>query len=219
MSTAYVSIIGGNGQTTTTRDPFASPLQALITDVQGAAISGSTVIFAIPASQAGNVTAAFPNGSSVSTAVTNAQGVASSPTITAGTIIGTLTINVMCGAASPQSVKLAITYPPAASVTMVIGDGQKVGTGLQFGKHLQVKVLDHNGYPVLDGSQVTYTIHPDKSATFPGDKSTVEVAISPKGFATSPALTAGTSPATVSVSATVLKAPVKTPATFTETVE
>ena len=66
----------------------------------------------------------------------------------------------MPGATQTATFFLRVGYAPAAQVSIVSGDAQSALAGTGFTHPLVVQVLDAHGYPVLDGSKVTFQIEP-----------------------------------------------------------
>ncbi|MER7726967.1 hypothetical protein [Streptomyces sp. NPDC096323] len=86
-----------------------------------------------------------------------------------------------------------------AKLETTAGDGQKTGQGTVFGKPLTVKALSSDGKTPVPGSSITFTVTAG-DATF-GGKKTVTVTTDSTGQAKTPALTAGTTPGPVTVTA------------------
>src|SRR6202044_3862051 len=182
----------------------------------------ATVTFRIYGGQ-GNLTgtAAFPGGAQSADVVTGADGGATSPVRTAGGDVGHLQVvaSVPEGSLSATFV-LSVDYSPAAHVSIVSGDGQSALAGTAFDHPLVVQVLDSHGYPVLNGSQVTFEIvpagpHPG-TAHFPGGTNTARAGIrAADGYSTSPPLTAGSTAGTFQVIAEVAESPYAPQTAFT----
>jgi hypothetical protein len=217
---AYVTSNGGTGQTATTRSPFAEPLKVLVTDANGHPAPGATVTFRIITGEPLTGTAAFPGGAQTADVVTGAEGEAASPTLTAGASVGSLEVQATVpGASTSATFFLRVDYSPAAQVNIVSGDGQSALAGTGFDHPLVVQVLDAHGYPVLNGSQVTFEIEPTGpnpgTAVFANGQTTATAGINAgDGHATSPRLTAGRTAGTFQVTAVVLDSPTVPRAVF-----
>lgn len=221
--TAYVVAVSGNVQTTTTRSPFDQPLRVLVYDDSGHEIVGTTVTFRIHTGGAFTGTASFPGGAQSADVTTGADGGATSPMLTAGADVGYLQVTATVPRmARGETFVLTVGYSPAARVNLISGDGQSAVAGTDLAHPYVVQVLDAHGYPVLDGSKVTFHAEPTGphpgTATFPGGQTTATVGISAgNGYATSPTLTAGRVPGTFTVTATVWQSPNVPQAAFTGT--
>ena len=128
----------------------------------------------------------------------------------------------MPGATQTATFFLRVGYAPAAQVSIVSGDAQSALAGTGFTHPLVVQVLDAHGYPVLDGSKVTFQIEPTGpqpgSATFADGQTSATAGINASdGHATSPALVAGSRAGTIKVSAEVPQSPSAPAAVFTAT--
>jgi hypothetical protein len=220
----FVTGVSGDGQSATTRSPFQEPLKVLVSDENGHPSAGATVTFRIYGGQ-GNLTgtAAFPGGAQSTDVVTGADGGATSPVLTAGAGVGYLeVIASVPGASQSATFSLHVGYSPAAQVNIVSGDGQSALAGTDFEHPLVVQVLDTHGYPVQDGSQVTFQIEPagphPGTAHFPGGTTTAQAGIrAGDGYSTSPVITAGSTPGTFQVTAEVTESPATPRAVFTGT--
>ncbi len=137
---------GTDNQTAVAGEAVAVAPSVTITNSDGSALNGKTVLFAV-ASGGGSVTPG--------TATTDAQGVATVTNWTLGTTAGTNTLLVTAGSAT-------FTYTatgeagPAASLAIEAGDGQSAVTGTQVTVPPAVKVVDGNSNPV-PGTTVTFT--------------------------------------------------------------
>jgi hypothetical protein len=220
----FVTGNGGYGQSATTRSPFQEPLKVLVYDQNGHPSADATVTFRIHGGQ-GNLTgtAAFPGGAQSADVVTGADGGAASPVLTAGTDVGYLQVVASVpGASQSATFDLHVGYSPAAQVNIVSGDGQSALAGTGFAHPLVVQVLDAHGYPVQDGSQVTFQIEPagpnPGTAHFPDGTTTARAGVrAGDGYATSPAITAGSRPGPFQVIAEVTESPATPRAVFTGT--
>jgi hypothetical protein len=220
---ASIIRLSGTGQTTTTRSPWAAPLRVQVYDDSGHPVAGVTVTFTISTGYAGMTgTAAFRDGAQSADATTGTDGVAASPALTAGTDVGWLRVTASMPGLSSVYFDLRVDYSPAAQVTIVSGDAQSALVGTGFAHPLVVQVLDAHGYPVVDGSTVTFQIEGSGpspgTATFANGQTTATVGINAgTGYATSPALTGGNTPGTFRVRAYVPQGPIQPEADFTGT--
>jgi hypothetical protein len=108
-SQSSVTATGGTPQSAPLNTPFATPLQATVTDSAGHPLNNLTVIFTAPPSGA---SATLPNGGS---AQTNASGVASI-TPTANGIFGNYDVTAVVGALTAT---FALTNRPATPTDVV----------------------------------------------------------------------------------------------------
>jgi hypothetical protein len=223
-SPEFVVSVGGDAQSATTRSPFEEPLKVLVYDGYGHPSADATVTFRIHGGQ-GNLTgtAAFPGGAQSADVVTGADGGAASPVLTAGADVGYLQVVASVpGASQSATFDLHVGYSPAAQVSIVSGDGQSALAGTAFDHPLVVQVLDAHGYPVQDGSQVTFQIEPagphPGTAHFPDGTTTARAGIrAGDGYSTSPVITAGSTAGTFQVTAEVAESPATPQAVFTGT--
>jgi hypothetical protein len=221
--TAYVIGVSGNAQTTTTRSPFEQPLRVLVYDDSGHPLAGTTVTFRIHTGSAMTGTATFPGDAQSADVVTGVDGGATSPGLTAGADVGYLQVTASVPRQSQGATfVLSVDYSPATQVKIVSGDAQSALVGTDFAHPLVVQVLDAHGYPVVDGSKVTFQVegsgpHPG-TATFANGQTTATAGINAStGNATSPALTGGNTPGTFRVRAYVPQGPIQPEADFTGT--
>ncbi len=107
-----LTITGGNPQTTAVGTPFAAPLQVLLTDAQGDAVSGAAVTFVAPGSGASATLAGNP-------ATTDAAGHAQ-VTATANATAGAYNVTATYGTLPPVSFALTnAPAPPEAAIPML----------------------------------------------------------------------------------------------------
>lgn len=199
MSGPTIKVFGGENQMTTINTPFTSPIEVLVSNSDGVAIAGSSVVFSI--TNSGSVTANFPNAQTEAVVTTNSSGQATSPDITAGPDAGSFVIILQCGTSS-QPVPMQITL--VAKVTKHGGDAQSVLVGQSSFTPVSVNVLDSENNPAPDGSSVTFAIQPADSgyATFTGGVSSVAVS-SKSGLATTPDIIAGSLEGSFNIVATL----------------
>jgi subtilisin family serine protease len=127
---AVVLASAGSGQSATVATPFATPLQATVTDQYGHPVGGVLVTFAAPASGASGT---FAGG--VATATTDAGGIATAPVFTANLTAGSYVVS-----ANAAGVVVPATFPLAndagvASFTGPVAGGTAsaaAGGGWQF---------------------------------------------------------------------------------------
>jgi len=123
---ATVTVTGGDDQSATTGQAFATPLSVAVTDAYGNPVAGATVTFTIASGSAD-----FGGTAQSATAVTNGSGIASVATLTAGTTAGPVTVTAATPGASgtvsttftetvvssgPARADLAITMTAPASL-------------------------------------------------------------------------------------------------------
>jgi hypothetical protein len=110
-----IGATGGTPQSTNINSPFATALQATVTE-SGNPASGVTVTFTAPGSGASGT---FPGSVTTATATTNATGVATAPTFTAnGTVGGPYNVVASIGASQPTAT-FSLTNIKAATTTTV----------------------------------------------------------------------------------------------------
>jgi YVTN family beta-propeller protein len=123
---ATVTIDGGNNQSATAGQQFATPLSVTVTDAYGNPVDDATVTFSIAAGTGG--TANFGGTAQTATAATNSSGVATAAALFAGTTAGPVMVTAASGtgqttfaetvtAAGPARADLAIAMRAPASLT------------------------------------------------------------------------------------------------------
>jgi adhesin/invasin len=137
---------GTDNQTALAGAAVAVAPSVTITNSDGSALNGTSVLFAV-ASGGGSVTPG--------TVTTDAQGVATVTSWTLGTTAGTNTLLATAGNATFTFTATG-TAGPAASVAIEAGDGQTATTGMAVAVPPAVKVVDANNNPV-SGATVTFT--------------------------------------------------------------
>ncbi len=108
-----IRTLGGTSQHATADTPFATPLQARVTDSHGRPVAGISVVFELPSGASGT----FAGSAAM---VTNANGVATARVVTPNTTVGSFTVNAwVAGVASPATFRLTNTAGPAAGINSV----------------------------------------------------------------------------------------------------
>lgn len=129
-------------------EPFANPLEVLVTDVDGDPVPGATVTFEAPGAGASAELSA-------TTATTDATGRAS-VTATANTIAGSYAVTATVeGVDIPASFNLTNTAGAAAATIAAMGEAQSAIVGTPFPDPLVVQVVDAYGNAV-EGAEVTF---------------------------------------------------------------
>ncbi|HTV12316.1 MAG TPA: hypothetical protein VME20_10720 [Acidimicrobiales bacterium] len=203
---AGISAYSGTGQVAKVGDAFSSPLEAEVVDTGGCPVSDAPVTFLAPATGASG---SFPGSVITVTVSTASNGIATAPALTANDVIGsfTVTASVEGSASATYSTDFDETNSTVGAVSTIgisSGNKQSAEVGTAFADPLAVSVLDSYGDPV-SGTTVVFTAVADNgaSATFQGGGSTATVVTDASGVATSPTLTAGTTPGAFTVTATV----------------
>ncbi len=179
--------------------PYATALQALVTDSYGNPISGAKVTFTVTAgrNEAGRI-----GGSFTFIATTGANGVAKA-SLTADTIAGTFTVSAaVSGVNAPASFSLTNLAGPAAKIVPVTGTTpQTTTTNSAFPVDLGVVVTDSYGNDIA-GSLVTFTVHANAAsgagAEFSGS-TTATATTNANGVASATLLTANAKKGTITV--------------------
>ena len=141
---ASISEVSGTGQVATVGTAFTTSLEVVVKDQYGNPVSGVTVTFAGPGSEAG---VTFPNGT---TAITGTTGEVSVP-VTANTVSGAYTVTAsVSGVSTPASFSLTNTAGASKTITVVSGNGQAATVGAAFANSLVVVVSDQYGNPESD---------------------------------------------------------------------
>ncbi len=195
-----VTATAGTPQSTTISTPFATSLQATLTDAFGNPINGTTVTFTAPSSGASGT---FTGGLTSTTATTNASGVATASTFTANSIAGgPYTVNAtVVGVASPAAFSLTNNAGAAASIATVAGTPQTTVVNTAFATNLQVIVRDASSNPV---SGVTVTFNKPGSGASGNFAGGINTAVTnASGVATAAVFTANGTAGAYTVSATV----------------
>ena len=152
---SQIGTVSGDSQTATVNTSFGSPLIARLTDAFGNAVSGATVTFAVPASQA---SATFPGGATV---VSNSLGqVSALPT--ANTKAGSYSVTAsVAGVPTTASFALSNTPGCASGIVFVSGGGQSATVNTAFAAPLIAKVSDAFGNAV-PGVSVAFSAPRDR---------------------------------------------------------
>jgi hypothetical protein len=157
---AAVTITGGQGQSATVKQSFASPLSVEVVDAQGDPVPDASVTFTAPGSGA---SAAF--GSAASVHVTaGADGIASVPAPTAGSIAGAYTVTAAAtGTAAQASFALRNLPGSIASLKLTPQSGSvPAGTSVSYA----VEGFDGFGNDAgAAGSGIRLSIAPDGACT------------------------------------------------------
>ncbi|MBV9265639.1 MAG: hypothetical protein JO061_05670, partial [Acidobacteriaceae bacterium] len=203
-SASAINKTAGDSQATSTNSPFATQLQATVTDANGNTLSNQSVTFTITAGQNGS-SGTFSTGGTTAMATTNSSGVATAPVITANATAGTFTVTAAL-TSSPSinaTYTLTIRVGQASQVLVVSGSGQSAGTTTAFASPLVAKAVDAGGNGVAN-VQVTFTApSAGASGTFAGATNTVTVITNSSGLATSPTFTANGTQGSYTVVASV----------------
>jgi hypothetical protein len=181
----------GSGQSTTVNTPFATLLQAQVTDAFGNAVNGANVTFQAPATGPSGMFAVNPT-------VATVNGIATAPALTANTVAGMFKVTASTAGAGSVSFALGNTAGSVATIVIAGGNGQRVPTGSPFPRQLQVLVSDAFGNPEC-GAPVTFTA-PGAGAggAFNGGGAVITDAT---GIAYAPVLVANGTPGTFTVMA------------------
>ncbi len=145
-----VVAFAGNNQTATAGAHVVTPPSVKVTDANGNAVSGFTVVFA-PAAGSGTVT----GGS----ATTNSSGIAAVGSWTLGPTPGaqSLTATASGLTGSPITFAAIAVAPVPARIVLNAGDGQTATTGNAVATPPSVKVVDAADIPV-PGFTVTFAV-------------------------------------------------------------
>jgi hypothetical protein len=194
-ATTIVPLLG-MGQSVTVGTAY-SPLEGMVTDKYGNAVSGADVAFIASAGSNG-ASASFTGNSSVSS---DAAGVAMAPLLTAGQVAGSFLVSAkVSGANTPATFQLSNTAGAPAAISVAGGTGQSTTVGSTYSTLLQAEVVDSFGNPVA-GAVVTFTTPAaGPSGVFDALSS---VPTNVLGIATAPALMANTQAGTFTIAATV----------------
>jgi hypothetical protein len=188
----------GTPQTSAVSTPFATALQATVTDGQGNPLSGVTVFFTAPGSGPSGTFA----GSLTANATTNASGIATAPAFTANSLAGSYTVTASAPGFNSVTYSLANTSGGAAAIAVSGGAPQTAPINTAFATPLQAMVTDSAGNPV-SGATVTFTAPAGGAGgTFSG-LATANAVTNASGVATAPALTANGTSGSYAVTASV----------------
>ncbi len=199
---AAIAATAGNNQLAPAGSPFATQLQATVTDVSGNTVPGVNVTFTVNASSGTGGT--FAGGASTASVSTDSAGVATAPVLTASGPSGAFTVTASINSSTVTTFNLTVRGGGTpANVLVVSGNEQAVAAGSAVPLPLEALVTDTSNNPV-QGVNVTFTAPTgSSSATFAGGKSSVTVSTNGSGIAISPALTANSQVGTYVISAAV----------------
>jgi len=151
---ASLSISGGNNQSTTINNAFATALLGTVKDANSVVIPSFPVTFtADPGSNEQSGT--FSNSTGTISATTNSSGLASSGTLTANSKAGSYTVTATAGSVSAAFNLTNIPGVPA-NITLTSGSGQSTEIGTSFANPLVATVTDVGGN-LLSGVTVTFS--------------------------------------------------------------
>ena len=196
-----VSQSGGGGQTALIGTAFASPLRASVFNpTTSAPVAGVAVTFTLPSFGASG---SFPGGALTATVNTDASGIAQAPTITANTR-ATAWLATASIAGGQQSL-FGLENLPGAPASMLRNStfSQDVKVGAVVADPFSVGVFDAY-FNRIEAVTVTFTA-PSTGATgtFAGGGASAVVFTDAGGAATAPAFTAGNTPGTYTVRASI----------------
>jgi hypothetical protein len=212
---ASVTAISGTPQSAPINTPFAAPLVVTVFDSGQNPVSGVTVTFTAPPSEASGIFT--DTASTVTTAISNASGSATSAVFTANGTAGPYTVTAMiAGVSAPANFVLTNAAGAPATITATSGTSQSAEINTAFASPLAATVLDAASNPV-SGVAVTFSApSTGASGTFANGTTTETDTTDASGAATSSIMTAnGTTGGPYSVLATI--AALSTPATFSLT--
>jgi hypothetical protein len=113
-----IAATAGTPQIADVSTPFATPLEATVSDMNGP-VQGATVTFTAPST---GPSGTFPGNMTTATAVTNPSGIATAPAFTANGTAGNYPVTATVGgAASPASYALTNAVPGPTSLGGLIG--------------------------------------------------------------------------------------------------
>ncbi|HMK96349.1 MAG TPA: hypothetical protein VK425_02320, partial [Acidimicrobiales bacterium] len=203
---AGVSAYAGGGQVAKVGEAFTSALEAQVVDTGGCPVANVNVDFVAPATGASGT---FPGAATTVSVPTGSNGIATAPQLTANSASGSfsVTASVSGPTGTTYSTAFQLTNTTLGAVSTVrasSGNNQSAHIGSTFSSPLSVTVADSYGDPVT-GTTVIFTVVTNNGAgaSFAGGGASVSEQTSSYGVATSPALTAGDTVGTFTVTATV----------------
>jgi hypothetical protein len=146
---------GGTPQSALVNAAFTFPLEVLVRDAYGNAVSGVSVAFSAPSTGA---TATLSSGSATTGANGAASGVAR-VTATANGVVGTYYVTASVSGVGTISLQLTNQPLAVSSMQVVSGSGQSANVGAAFPQALQVIVRDQLGNP-FPGATVSFSVLP-----------------------------------------------------------
>ena len=193
-------IESGNSQTINDSGSLPAPLQVLVTDAFGNAVSNQQVQFQVVKGSA-VFTAGGASSDSNTYVTTGTDGIASAGLSVGAT--GAQSIAVVAtvvGSAAHVQFDEYVTVGTPAALTITAGYGQSAATGANFAQLLQINLTDSGNLEVAN-APVTFAVVGARAA-FAGNVSSVTVKTDSSGVAIAPSLVAGANPGTVTVSVT-----------------
>ena len=205
-----LTLAGGTPQSAKLGAPFSAPFQVALANSNGCPVTtpvaGTPVTFDAPSNGSTTASGAFAaSGSSSVTVGTDANGSASASAFVANDIAGSYTV---VASSNYGSVSFALTNTAAGIAATIAAEtpvSQAAFTGAVYVKPLQALVLDANGNPVY-GATVAFTLGSSGSggggagaaasagADFAGGQPQATALTDAAGIATSPPLTANSTP-------------------------
>ncbi len=201
-----VTLVSGNNQTAQGGSALANPLIVEVKDTSGNPLSGVTVTWTASPSTAATL--------SPTSGVTGSNGQASTTVTLASSASGTVTVTASVAGLTttvPFTITATQPLPPITGISVVSGNNQSAQTGAAFAAPLVVQVA-----PAAAAAGVTVNFALG-STSVPAVLSASSATTTSNGQA-SIGVTAGATPGTISVIASVAGATNVTPATFTLTV-
>ncbi len=194
-----IMIVSGTPQSTIINTTFGMPLVAIVKDIYGNPVPGTTVNFLAPT--VGSV-GTFPGPTSMAVTTTDSAGKATSPMVTANGIAGSYTITGSLPGIASVNFNLT-NLPNPFSLTIQNGSPQTTPITTPFGQQFQVLVKDSLGQPIQNVIVSFTAPGTGQSGTFPGNSLTTMATTNASGIATAPVFTANTIVGTYNVVATV----------------
>ena len=196
---ATITANAGTPQSAVISTPFATGLQALVTDLGGNPVAGAMVTFQAPGSGASGT---FLGWGISATVTTNSSGLATAPTFKANNTTGNYTVTAsVAGVGTPAQFSLANTPGRPANPSPVAGTPQSTVVLTQFATALQALVADAGMNPIPNVAVTFQAPASGASGTFAGGGLTAVVITDANGIAKAPAFTANGAAGTYNVTA------------------
>ena len=196
---ATITANAGTPQSAVISTPFATGLQALVTDLGGNPVAGAMVTFQAPGSGASGT---FLGWGISATVTTNSSGLATAPTFKANNTTGNYTVTAsVAGVGTPAQFSLTNTPGRPANPSPVAGTPQSTVVLTQFATALQALVADAGMNPIPNVAVTFQAPASGASGTFAGGGLTAVVITDANGIAKAPAFTANGAAGTYNVTA------------------
>jgi uncharacterized delta-60 repeat protein len=196
---ASLTILNGNGQSTTINKVFGQRLSVVARDAYNNLTSSGLITFTAPPS--GSASGVFVGGLRTYSGTPNASGILTATNFFANLFVGSYVVTATASTITTP-VSFNLTNLPA-TLTVVSGSGQQTVTGDKFSQLLIVQVRDNNNAPI-SGLTVRFTAPGSgASGTFANNTATYQAVSDNSGLVKSTTFAANSITGSYAVTAAV----------------